>query len=86
MAGEPTTGSLSLAVDQLNDPSREGCAYQMQFVENVLRQVERSDPAYRSRSRAPLDNLFVSCGRPVVVNLRAPDAAIPAAVRAFRAL
>jgi radical SAM protein with 4Fe4S-binding SPASM domain len=74
------------ATGDMNDPSREGCAYQMQLVENVLRQVERSDPAYRNRSRAPLDNLFVSCGRPVVVNLRAPDAEMPAAVRAFRAL
>jgi len=74
------------ATGDMNDPSREGCAYQMQLVENVLQQVERSDVAYRSGNRAPFDNLFVSCGRPVVVNLRAPDAQMPAGVRAFRVL
>jgi radical SAM protein with 4Fe4S-binding SPASM domain len=74
------------ATGDMNDPSREGCAYQMQLVENVLRHVERTDAAYRSRSRAPLDNLFVSCGRPVVVNLRVPEAEMPGDVRAFRAL
>lgn len=74
------------ATGDMNDPSREGCAYQMQLVENVVQHLERSTAGYRSRNRVPFDNLFVSCGRPTVVNLRAPDAQMPAEVRAFRAL
>jgi radical SAM protein with 4Fe4S-binding SPASM domain len=74
------------ATGDMNNPSREGCVYQMQLVENVLRQVARGDAAYRGRNRAPLDDLFVSCGRPTVVNLRPPDAQLPAGVSAFRPL
>lgn len=74
------------ATGDLNNPSREGCNYQMQMVENVISLVARGDKAYRERNRAPLDDLFVSCGRPLVVNLRAPDTQMPENANAFRSL
>ena len=74
------------ATGDMNNPSREGCAHQMQLVENVLRHIERSDATYCEKNRAPLDDLFVSCGRPTVINLRAPDAKMPKEVSAFRQL
>jgi uncharacterized protein len=74
------------ATGDINEPSREGCNYQMQLVENVLGVVARGDTAYRGRDRAPLDELFVSCGRPLVVNLRAVDTRVPEGTTAFRPL
>lgn len=74
------------ATGDLNAPSREGCDYQMRLVENVVAMLAGQDAGYRARSRAPLDDLFVSCGRPMVVNLRADGAAPPRALAHFRPL
>jgi uncharacterized protein len=66
-----------VATGDLNTPSPELCDYQIKLVENVTRMLARQGSAYRARDRAPLDDLFVSCGRPVVasarVEARAPD-------------
>ncbi|WP_027584361.1 radical SAM protein [Bradyrhizobium sp. Ai1a-2] len=62
------------ATGDLNVPSPEGCAYQMQLVENIVTMLSRQPPGYHERDRAPLDDLFVSCGRPMVLNLRAQGA------------
>ncbi|MCP2257430.1 radical SAM additional 4Fe4S-binding SPASM domain-containing protein [Streptoalloteichus tenebrarius] len=51
----------------LND---ESCRYQLLLAEEVLRMVGRSSPDYRDRDRRRFDDLFVSCGRPVVPNHR----------------
>ena len=54
----------------VNAPSSEGCRYQIRLVENVIGMLATQDELYRSRDRAQLDDLFVSCGRPVILNLR----------------
>ncbi len=60
------TGSLR----QLNP---ETCNYQRRLLEEVIRMIAATDEAYRSRARH-LDDLFVSCGRPVMDSHR-PDGA-----------
>lgn len=54
-------------VNVLND---ESCRYQLLLAEEVLRMLARSDQDYLDRRRQPLDDMFVSCGRPVVGNGR----------------
>lgn len=57
------TGNISL----LND---ESCRYQLLLTEEALRMMAKAGPAYRGRDRRRFDDLFVSCGRPVVRNGR----------------
>ncbi len=72
------------ATGDMNNPSPEGCDYQMRLVENVVDMLANQDEDYRSRNRAPLDDMFVSCGRPLVVNLRNTSAAVPSEITHFR--
>lgn len=72
------------ATGDMNNPSPEGCDYQMRLVENVVTMMAGQDEAYRARSRAPLDDMFVSCGRPLVVNLRNGAGAMPPEITHFR--
>ena len=60
------------------------CKYQIQMVENVLSMVVNQDQDYRTRSRVPLEDLFVSCGRPVIMNLRPEVEALPMDLRHFQ--
>jgi hypothetical protein len=55
--------------------NEESCRYQLLLAEEVLRMMARSQPGYRARDRRRLDDMFVSCGRPVVSNGRAEPAA-----------
>ncbi|MEU6060685.1 radical SAM protein [Streptomyces sp. NPDC047097] len=54
-------------VNELND---ESCQYQLMLAEEVLKMLARSQAGYRGQSRDRYDDLFVSCGRPVVPNGR----------------
>lgn len=58
------------ATGDLNKPSPEGCRYQIRLVEKVVSMMAEQDAEYRGRDRLQLDDMFVSCGRPTVVNLR----------------
>jgi radical SAM protein with 4Fe4S-binding SPASM domain len=74
-----------LATGDINELNADSCAYQLLLAESVLKTVARAGPEYRGRDRA-LDDLFVSCGRPVVDNERVadPDGARLAELRFFR--
>lgn len=54
-------------INVLND---ESCRYQLLLAEEVVRLVARADQSYLNRDRQIFDDLFVSCGRPVVPNAR----------------
>jgi uncharacterized protein len=58
------------ATGELNTPSPDGCRYQIRLVEKVVSMMAQQDALYRNRDRFQLDDMFVSCGRPTVVNLR----------------
>jgi len=75
------------ATGNLNKPSPEGCRYQIQLVENVVAMLAQQDAAYRGRRRDRLDDMFVSCGRPLILNLRDNSIATPLVhAHHFRAL
>ena len=74
------------ATGELNSPSAEGCRYQIGLVENVVGMLAGRDAEYRSRDRSQLDNLFVSCGRPVILNLRSESEGEPPSLRHFHPL
>ncbi|MBV9427099.1 MAG: SPASM domain-containing protein [Bradyrhizobiaceae bacterium] len=75
-----------VATGDMNNPSPEGCDYQMRLVENVVAMLANQGESYRGHSRAPLEDLFVSCGRPIVVNLRSVPSAMPSEVTHFRSV
>lgn len=60
-----------LSTGSIHTPNRDLCDYQMMLVRGVLRGIAAQSPDYRRSDRAALDNLFVSCGRPVVPSGRA---------------
>jgi uncharacterized protein len=53
-----------------NTPSAEGCAYQFELLEGVLRMLLKRNTDFLTTDRNQLKNLFVSCGKPVVDNQR----------------
>lgn len=59
-----------VASGDVNDLNDESCQYQLMLAEEVIKMLARSEAAYRGRSRTRYDDLFVSCGRPVVPNGR----------------
>jgi radical SAM protein with 4Fe4S-binding SPASM domain len=66
-----------MATGDVRAPGAAVCAYQLTLVEHVARMLSRQGPEYRARDRRPLDDLFVSCGRPVIATHRSdaePDA------------
>ncbi|MFF6984335.1 radical SAM protein [Streptomyces sp. NPDC008343] len=69
-------------VNVLND---ESCQYQLMLAEEVIKMLARSTADYRARSRDRYDDLFVSCGRPVVPNDR-PALDQPTGYEPFRVL
>ncbi|HEX3761372.1 MAG TPA: radical SAM protein [Kofleriaceae bacterium] len=54
-----------VATGDLTAPNPELCAYQTRMLESVIQVIARGDEGYAERSRDALDDLFVSCGRPV---------------------
>lgn len=62
-----------VATGSLTEPNPEMCKSQIQLVENVIQVMAHQDAAYRGRNRVPLEDLFVSCGRPLIMNLRQYD-------------
>ncbi|MFI8420765.1 radical SAM protein [Streptomyces sp. NPDC085479] len=67
-----------VATGDIGGLNEESCQYQLMLAEEVVRMLARSTPAYRSRSRTRYDDLFVSCGRPVLPSGR-PAAGTPPA-------
>lgn len=59
-----------VATGSIHELNSESCRYQLLLAEEVLRMMGRSSEDYRRRDRAQLDDLFVSCGRPVLDNGR----------------
>ncbi|MGD2093115.1 MAG: SPASM domain-containing protein [Candidatus Aminicenantes bacterium] len=70
----------------INEPNPEMCKYQTQLVESVLKMMSHRDEVYRLQDRASLDNLFVSCGRPVIANLRKQAVSVPSELIHFQSL
>jgi radical SAM protein with 4Fe4S-binding SPASM domain len=58
------------ATGDLNTPSAEGCHYQIRLVEKVVGMMAEQGREYREQDRVELDDMFVSCGRPMTVNMR----------------
>lgn len=59
-----------VATGSIHELNTESCRYQLLLAEEVLRMMGRSSEAYRRRDRSQLDDLFVSCGRPVMASGR----------------
>ena len=59
-----------VASGDVNDLNNESCQYQLVLAEEVIKMLARSGAGYRDRPRTRFDDLFVSCGRPVVPNDR----------------
>jgi radical SAM protein with 4Fe4S-binding SPASM domain len=74
-----------LSTGDVNRLNPESCAYQLLLAEEVLKAVALAPADYRARPRQ-LDDVFVSCGRPVSANGRVPDppAGAMEALRFFR--
>ncbi|HWN43545.1 MAG TPA: radical SAM protein [Thermoanaerobaculia bacterium] len=75
-----------VATGKLRALNEETCNYQLSLLAGVLRLIGRTDPSFRSRDRHRLDDLFVSCGRPVVPNSRREREAALDGLRFFRPL
>ncbi|MEU9851995.1 radical SAM protein [Streptomyces sp. NPDC047974] len=60
-----------VATGDLNTLNTESCQYQLMLAEEVVKMLARATTDYRDRSRTRYDDLFVSCGRPVVPSARA---------------
>jgi len=72
-----------VATGSLTTPNAEMCKSQILLVEQVARMLSERGRSYANRNRVPLEDLFVSCGRPVVMNLRQPDATLPGDLHHF---
>jgi radical SAM protein with 4Fe4S-binding SPASM domain len=72
-----------LSTGSIHTPNRDLCEYQISLVRGVLRVIARQAHDYLRRDRSPLDNLFVSCGRPVMRSNRA-DLPIDVPLRHFK--
>jgi uncharacterized protein len=59
-----------VASGDVNVLNNESCQYQLMLAEEVIKMLARSGAEYRGKSRTRYDDLFVSCGRPVVPNDR----------------
>jgi radical SAM protein with 4Fe4S-binding SPASM domain len=75
-----------VATGSLTDPNPEMCKSQIQLVESVVQVLTHQDATYRERNRVPLEDLFVSCGRPLIMNLRPEGQALPTNLQYFQIL
>lgn len=73
-----------IATGSLTEPNPEMCQSQIQLVENVVQMLARQDKSYRERDRVPLEDLFISCGRPTVINLRDANVIKPDNLKHFQ--
>ena len=62
-----------LATGDIRQLNEETCKYQQNLLEQAIRTLSKSPEAHLGKSRH-LDDLFVSCGRPVVSNFRGGSA------------
>jgi radical SAM protein with 4Fe4S-binding SPASM domain len=75
-----------IATGTLRGLNEEMCRYQQRLAEGILRTVSVAGQSYRETPRH-LDDLFVSCGRPVVANGReAHEKPLPEGLHHFRAV
>ena len=74
-----------IGTGDLSEPNPEGCEYQRQLVARVVAMMARQDDEYLESDRGPLDNLFISCGRPIITSRR-PQDALPEELQHFRPL
>jgi len=72
-----------VATGSLTEPNPEMCKSQIRLVENVIQLMAHEDENFRSRNRVPLEDLFVSCGRPLIMNLRQFDQPPPGNLQFF---
>jgi radical SAM protein with 4Fe4S-binding SPASM domain len=75
-----------VATGKLRVLNEETCNYQLRLLEGVLRVLARTPAPFHERDRRRLDDLFVSCGRPVVPNGRRPPQESLDHLRWFRPL
>jgi radical SAM protein with 4Fe4S-binding SPASM domain len=73
-----------VATGHLRALNEDTCRYQREQLAGVLRLIARTSSAYHALDRTQLDDLFVSCGRPVVPNRRGGDVSAIAGLRFFR--
>jgi uncharacterized protein len=59
-----------VATGNIRTLNKETCDYQQKLLESVARMLHAQPEEYRRRDRRQLDDMFVSCGRPVVDNSR----------------
>jgi uncharacterized protein len=74
-----------VATGDLNTLNTESCAYQLLLAEEVIRMMGRSSDDYLRRDRSQFNDMFVSCGRPVMPNGRS-DATAQAGMTHFQLL
>ncbi len=72
-----------VATGDLNDPNLEGCDYQRQLVSGMISNVAKLGVDYRQRSRHVLADMFVSCGRPTMMNGRSEDTSVLSSMQHF---
>jgi radical SAM protein with 4Fe4S-binding SPASM domain len=71
----------------IHTPNPEACHYQIKMVESVIQIIAEQGKAYGDRRRDVLDDLFVSCGRPVILSQRDEEFDLAGAqLRYFRPL
>lgn len=75
-----------VATGQLRVLNEDTCQYQRALLGEVLQLLGRTPTEYHAADRSRLDDLFVSCGRPVVGSGRAGDSTVPRGLRHFRPL
>lgn len=61
-----------VAMGSLNEPNPDMCKYQIQMVETLIETMVREGKNYRTQNRFALEDLFVSCGRPVIEPFKNP--------------
>ncbi len=66
-----------VATGDVNTLNSESCQYQLLLSEEIVKLVARSFAQLQRREHGKLDDLFVSCGRPVVLNQRTASHASP---------
>ena len=75
-----------IATGSLRGLNEEMCLYQQKLAEGVLRTLSLAGKTYQEAPRH-LDDLFISCGRPVVANGReAQEKPLPEGLHHFRAV
>lgn len=75
-----------VATGDIRTLNPETCSYQQELLGNVARMLASQPADYRRRDRRELDDLFISCGRPVVESSRPTHSVSPSDLVHFRVL